>query len=492
MDLQPCLFLPRASDPAPRQRLPWWWPAVVAAAFTVLHHHRLPNEVSAMESLLLALALPVVLLPASRHWPSGAGAAALYVASCLLGMFVPFRWLAPALVAYGRLRWPSAVAAMLLVGAALGLSRLALCSMVRFLARGWGDSVACLLGASLMVLHDSALNCLAPWHEPATLGFALADLPGAPLLVRIGGPALLALCTLIAGLALVRRTTWLLATIPLFVLILAWLMRTPEAPSHWAKLEGLQLHPQPRGATWREELLAAYLRAESHEPAGIVVWPETACPYTERLRADRIPCKVPQPDSYSRLFGLHTIERIGHLQNAAVLQQSAALEANQVRQKQTLVPVYERNRLIEASGPDHTLRWGAYSLVAPICYEIFDRSRYVGLAASLGISISSDAFDPSGQASKLMTKATWLRALECGIPFARVSDTSFSAAFSADGGTLASLPKAQAVLWAELPVSETAHACGKAQRLVVGGLVLLVFLAAIAGWLGGRKTKATN
>lgn len=315
----------------------------------------------------------------------------------------------------------------------------------------------------------------------------LADVSGADRILARAGPAGLGFLALAGVLAALARSTRGVATLVCATALLAIPARcSPVGPT--LPLAGLQLDPEPMtDFRWHQKVVDAYLAAEPALPGGVVVWPEASYPLRERLRSGQPLSSLPAPAEHARVLGMHASMGFFRVANAVVVQ-APGEDGVAFRYKQRLAPVHETKRLLTPVDTGPTLLVRGEAALLPVCYEVLDRRMFTGAAARLGISISADGFDPSGQASKLLTRATWLRALECSIPFARVSNGTYSAAFDRDGRTLGQLGRGRGTLLAQLELPAVATPCGRAHRLTLLALaVLLTMLALIRGLADGRR-----
>jgi apolipoprotein N-acyltransferase len=453
-------------------------------AATLLLRPRLPGEAGTGERLLLLPALVCLLWPAHPAFRLGSAASLAYVLGHLAGLLGVYRWLSPILVE--QLGWSSvrAMAVLIMTGVAAATGRLLMGWAAGRLALALTPWPGCLAGGLLFADLELAVSFLAPFTEPLLLSFAAADLPGGAGLLRAGGPGLLTAAVITLVLALLqlrsrsaRRTAGLVAGGVLWGILALGLWPSPASTAADLPLVGLQLGQTFPGPHWQEQQLAAYLALERSPAGGVVVWPERAYPYRERIERRGGLLRLPPPRGYSRVLGLHAWRGFAAVNAVGIQEQGRA--GIRLREKRRLVPLFESGHLRVGRPLEEAVTLAGRPLLLPICYEILDRRTFTGQAALLGISVSADTFDPSGAASRIMTRATWLRALECGIPFVRVSDASSSAAFAADGTVLALLGRGPGLLRQHIQVPAMARTCGQGQRLWLGLLCGVVIVTVV-------------
>lgn len=421
---------------------------------------RLPYELSSASTLGLGLALLLRFLPAQLAESPVSKNGLAFMLGGATGLALAQRWLVPALRIYGHFSTVGAV--VLILGAAVALASCWLLGgyLLGVLCRRLPFGLGALLGALLLAGWEHAMQRLAPFLEPVTLGFTIADLPWAKNLVCAAGSELLCGAGVLAALGAweVLRSReharWQALAVLCGVLIAtttAALVHPARPVTDRLRIAGIQLGRSFDGVDWRQQQLAAFLAAEPREPGLVTIGPESVNPLMERERNLASLLYLPLAPAQARIFGM-IVRRSHELLNSVLVQDSAA-PLVQLRSKRRLVPLVETWRLAVPQEPEPQIRLRGLPVLLPICYEILDRASLRVQRAALGITISADGFDASGAASKIMTRATWLRAMELGIPFVRVSDMSASAAFLPDGRALGQLGTGPGVLRAELPLT---------------------------------------
>lgn len=418
------------------------WFAAVAAAATILHRARLPGELPTGELLLLGPSLAVLLAPASAGFRIRSPEGLAYLAGHTVGLILAHRWLPGVAEVYGGHGPVGSSARVLLLAVAVSAGRLlaahaagrACDALDRFAgARSpFLDGLGPLAGGvSFTCVH---LLAAAEWRwlEALTFGFGMADLPFADRLLRGGGAALCEAVFVVLALAAIRRDARTFASAAAAAIVVgAAAGGAPEPSGSPWRVQGLQLGQRVRGFDWHAEQVAALLAAESRD-VDLVIWPEGAYPYVEALKNGWHPAKLPCPEGYTRIFGMHGRGTAGLPTNDVVAQHPCGAPPD-YRHKAIAAPLYEARHLDLPPDPGTRIEVRNTTVALPICYEIFDRAYLRRSGAALVINVSADQFDQTGSVARILTRVAWLRAIELGIPVVRVSDGAYSAAFDAAG-----------------------------------------------------------
>jgi len=316
---------------------------------------------------------------------------------------------------------------------------------------------ALFLGAIGFSLFDLCLTYYFPSAEVVTIYFYVVDSFIGKSLLGIAGPMLFDIFWFILAGAIWNRSAKLLMFVMVIIPILIVFNRYQLAERKIAgrlDIVGLQYSPTPIGQHWQEDIIDHFRKHERLskgflESNTVFVWPEGAYPYVERLSDDAPSLRhLPAPENGFRLVGLLAARNFLQRLNAVMLQSS---NRQQYRTKQIVVPLYETNAQVYPLRTRDILLINDIDTIVPICYEILDR-KYYSTPTQLGISISSDLADPSGAMSLLLSRATWLRALEFQIPFIRVSNKSASLAVDANGNIAAYMPAIQGQFEVEVDI----------------------------------------
>lgn len=411
-------------------------PIAVFLATYVLYDPRAGDDTGALYSIALLLALSVLILPGSRTlWLSRWSARIAFVLGHTVGLAVCFSWIPGTLDNFAGYGFMSSW--FVFIGACVSVSvgRLVVLECVRAAS----TPHQCIMLA-LVELASISWYCV---FEGIGMLFAGADALGMPLCLRFYGYVPTMWILLYAAASVRDRDLRNLACI-LGIVVPANVAGTviPHAGSP-VSVAGIQgVWPEAR-ADWQDVLLATYADLERLAVAQIVVWPEGAYPYIERVSPSWRPRFVGTPSRFTRVFGMHTRERDGRTSNVVVVQSEGGVR---VRRKSSLVPIFESDVAAEV-GEDAELLISGVRVSLPICVEIMDRA-LVRRSPGLGliINISSDRFDPTTSASMIMSRAAWLRALEFGVTVIRVSDRSHSFAYDANGRRVGSLEVGRGVI----------------------------------------------
>lgn len=447
---------------------------VVFSATTafILYRPRLPSTERSAELLCILMLLAAARAPLL----CGAGMAA--------SLLWAHSWAFDVFRSFVGMSLPSALLLFTLSTALITLSHIGLF----YVAVGPLKSVP-LVGAAFISVGECAVAYVVPWYEAHTLGYALADASfWPPVFLKHGGPAALTFSVTAAALYLLKHQPWRAAGLATSLAALAALQARldPAVPvTEYVSLQGLQLAPPASGFDWPTEQVAAYRAAEGSEHASLSIWPERAYPFRERLLENPSLKRLPPPENFSRILGMHVAIGLFRTANAVILQSPASSYSTVgFRFKQRLAPLYETAWLEAPENSKNLLQFNKRPLLLPICYEILDRRYFTSATAALGVSVSADSFDPSGEASKLLTRAAALRAKECGCSFVRVSNGSFSGAFGPDGKPITMLGRGPGVLRASVPLVAVNHRCGAGHMRILVALSLFLIGAALVRWAG--------
>lgn len=358
----------------------------------------------------------------------------------------------------------------------------------------WNDPVSAVvwcLTAGLLLTPALALPMVAVWLirpglsprwwlPPAWLagewlksasGFHLGDLIHAqgyatPVLrsvAAIGMPAT-TLLGLIAATALgeaLARRRWPVAAPAVPVLL--WFAAVPAPQAHDEALAGV-------GVVHMANALTMPAPEDAIDP--LIVWPEAA--FQQQVHGEEGVQSPPvMLDALAPYVGRRhvvnvTLLRDGLPQNAAGLTDTEG-RIEILRAKSVLTPWGERPfRGMALMGPGFepgalpaTMRWGGYSLILTICYEVYGRALFTEAEPPEGgllVNIANDrAFGAGELGSRQAIAALALEAAETGLPAVRASLWGTAAIVSSTGQVLAtSAPGTTGVLrW---PVGEPAEA----------------------------------
>ena len=477
--------------------LPWlslWWIAVTIASRYV-HSPRLPGECLWTESLGSMLGYCVLMFPLRDRRLLGGIPAVVYVLGHYHGNLWAHKWALPVLMELGGYSRMKSLALLTVLGLALGGSFWLLLRLGSALRRS-SIAIAVLVFGGVLATGEYWISSYLPWIEPTTTGFLIADVWGGPSMVQVAGTALACfLFTCLTASVLLQSWRCACGSLAAFAVALSLAQLARAAADRdevvTVPIDGLQIAPKPAGADWRARQVEIYREAEAQSTSLIVVWPERAYPFIERIEHATALAHLAMPAHQTRILGLHASVNLFGVANAVLVQEPDENGGTmQYRYKRRLAPLYETRRLSIATSPDELLTIRRHRAFVPICYEILDRQYFQNRAASLGISISADTFDRSGAASVLLTRATWLRSLEFGIPFVRVSNASYSAAFDRQGHVLRQLGRGDGVLRASVPVLASPRTCGRSQRSFVCALMLIVAVCLAHTWMAARNNTS--
>lgn len=245
-----------------------------------------------------------------------------------------------------------------------------------------------------------------PWLEVLSLPYLLADFPITQWVIRHAGMEISGLLLWSMIVRLIIELSWWRLFLT-FGLLLVPLSQPDTEAMNFPMTIGLIQSPKT----------AVRLRAELPD---LMVLPEGSC--------------APPCLSYSglpRLFGARITE--GRKTYNAALFYDSSDRLVWRKTKTLLAPIIEQGIVHAGSDASPDVAIARVVVTVLICYEIMSRDLMAAGDSHLGITISSDLYDPSGQASSYLTKSTWLRALEFHKPVIRVSDSTGSAAFESDG-----------------------------------------------------------
>jgi apolipoprotein N-acyltransferase len=185
-----------------------------------------------------------------------------------------------------------------------------------------------------------------------------------------------------------------------------------------------------------EARLLAPLRSALRDADGrLVVWPETSWPHPLDLGD---PADAPALGDGAVLFGAITT-RSGQRYNSVLLSDRGRLV--HVADKVRLVPLTESSLTAGQAGRTHA--WRGVVLGAAVCWDAAfpDVARAAARAgAQVLIYLADDGYAFTGPVGRLHLRQARLRALETRRPVVLVQATGPSAAISADGRLVASLP----------------------------------------------------
>lgn len=437
------------------------------------------TESSFANQVITIVAVGIIVRPlawAANDWRRGG---AYYLVGSAIGLYFGFAWLEKPLHNYGLYSEWLCRTIMILLSILVALVRTGL-----FLS---GRVLGCT--RLLSVVPHFAWICLAeaiacyifPWSEVVSLHFICAYFPGSSLLIYLLGPTGYTFILCAVG-SLLSRRIWIFPVLIFFAIGVNYWNSLEEIYSDRIKVPvlGLQIPPLRRIAEDRaEQQIAHFLQAEGNAKEQINIWPEGAYPYpVPLLRHKQLPLLPPPNEGNFRVLGAQISNGMLNRYNAAIVQNSSSIA---YRIKGRLVPIYEQD-MFSTLPSSKTFQLKEFEVVIPICYEIFDRAYWSSLSFNIGISISSDLFDESGIASLLMDRATWLRAVECGSPFIRVSNVSGSIIVSDTGRVLAWAGSGPAKIRAVLSVPKGSRTpCGGADRFSCCALAALMLV--LVGYL---------
>jgi apolipoprotein N-acyltransferase len=185
-----------------------------------------------------------------------------------------------------------------------------------------------------------------------------------------------------------------------------------------------------------EARLLAPLRSALDDADGrLIVWPETAWPHP---LDPGDPTDAPVLGDGAVLFGAITT-REGQRYNSVLLSDGGRLA--HVADKVRLVPLTESSLTAGRAGRTHA--WRGVVLGAAVCWDaaFADVARVAARAgAQVLIYLADDGYAFAGPVGRLHLRQARLRALETRRPVVLVQATGPSAAISADGRLVASLP----------------------------------------------------
>lgn len=414
---------------------------LVFPATVLVHSPRLITDVGPIERLLLLPALALLLLPLSREDESGVG----YVLAHAAGLVYVEGWIATYLQVFdGHHR----VAAWGMLGmASIGVagSRYAL---LRALAWSTAHNLNWRLSTAVLSISVADLSIVraCPWYEAISILFACAEFPGVDKLIWLCGTDLATPLVVAAGVGLVTCPSRTACVVPV---ILGLLM-----------LGGVGLSPQQGRVVSMRILGVQSPRAEERAGELLVGHSSPPVAYSEVVTVAVLPegaCSGTCSDHVANVMVAGVVERRPRGEHPRFYNQVIAYD-NQAEGarilgkhiKQDAAPLGEARtvKTMPRHEPGPTL--GGIRIALPICYEVFDKRLVATFQGHLGISVSADIYDGSGIASRYMSKAAWVRALEFRIPFVRVSETVSSAAFSARGEVLGYLDRGEGVLRVDL------------------------------------------
>lgn len=399
-----------------------------------------------------------------------------------LGLLASFGWLGVVLRGAPRVGAVGAWAMLLLASISLAVARLVACDVASTIGRRVTGAWGVLVAGTLLAAVDLLTAWMTLWYHTISALFVIAEFPGIDLLLSAVGFELATIFVFIAAFAASRRPATMLAVIATGVLIVFAHSRCSSFESAGqVEFEGIQPGAALVQVPSPEQRLAWLERGGTRVEGSIVVWPEGAYPYDEHIGPGWRPKHLLLPLSHTLIFGMHG--RLGRPPGWSVAQVAVAVPAGSehamYRLKADLPPFFERGR-IQAGQDNRPLALPHGPTLLPICYEILNRSAFATTDAILVISVSADlSFDSSGSASMLLTKTAWLRAQEFGLPTARISDGSYSAAYGHDGRLLGALGDGSGTLRVSMKLPRAPRRVAWARYLAAGVVALALMVASV-------------
>lgn len=389
--------------------------------------------------------LLVMTLPMSPAWPRTRLPQAGYVLGHGAGVFLAHAWLIGVLVKTEGYSRASAAALVLGIALVLALYRLASLELLRrhCSARSpWSAGIcACVITGA-----DGWLVALFPFLEPLGLPALLMDLPGAAsTFSQFGLDLTAAICVFIALAVLHER--WFAAGVALVLFGFPAVIDGDQRTAGEVTLDVAVIQPGalPSARERRLELLHGLER--SAPDADLYLWPEAVIEADDE--ADLVAVLTRPGPVKARVFGISY--GTAALTLNGVVASDGERGAARFRWKERLAPG-EARRVAAGPAQPALLELLGADVWLPICYELLGRALPSASGAQLILSVASDEFDPSGSASRVMTRILRLRSMELGIPGIRVS-SRIGSAFVDERGQLLQLAEPGArVLRAELNV----------------------------------------
>ncbi|WP_373051397.1 apolipoprotein N-acyltransferase, partial [Thalassovita aquimarina] len=295
----------------------------------------------------------------------------------------------------------------------------------------------------------------------------------------------------------------------------SWLATTGPAPRA-APVVRLVQPNAPQHQKWDPEFIPTFFRRTVEATAAaprpdLIVWPETSVPVYLEYADETLAVIAGAAKGVPVILGAQRAEGQRIYNAAAVLDSSGAV--TQVYDKHHLVPFGEYMPFGDllagfgihglaanegagfSAGPGPRLfDLGALGTALPlICYEAVFPQDVAGAPERPGflLQITNDAWFGRFSGPYQHLAQARLRAIEQGLPMARVANTGVSAVIDARGRVTGSLPLGQAG-WIDLPLPAPAAPTIYARigDLFAAAAILLLFLAVIAAKAGVRTRKA--
>lgn len=457
--------------------VPWFLVANISTALGNWHSMPVGHTVL---SILKLTSLSMFIMPLCSLINCSSSALYALALGHSIGLMISYHWLLPLLKDGWHIGTCAAYIMMLLIAASISMVRIIMIVGAKRIVHNSVRFTSLYISATIVAGLDYCLAFFIPWYEPISIGFMIADAPGASAIISIGGTLALSVFYLLIALCLANGRNFLFALGIFLIACISWVKSLDRDHNKLGYLYIYGLQPG-REYPWPEQQMEALYALEKaydpHSVPNLVIWPERAYPYREQVerisRLHSLNANVP----FDRIIGAHVrVESGSRIANAIILSQQGSGHIIS-RLKTSAAPLYERGK-IATSQNKAIVGYKNYQLLVPICYEILDRTIWMQNNGNAGITISADLYDISNQASLILTKATRLRALECSVPFVRVSNGSYSAAFDEEGTAVAFLPPGQGILKVLVRLPTRLSDCRK-KWVATSSLLLTIVLVSL-------------
>ncbi len=370
----------------------------------------------------------------------------------------------PFFVDLAKTGWMAPFALLLMTGGlalfwALGFS------LARLMARSWLQVVALPLALTIAEIARSFLFTGFPWALPA---YIWIETPLSQALAFIGPFGLTYLTLQIAALPIVLNRTALGGAAALALFVSGWVATSNRLPDQIEYSETTVRLVQPNAAQhekWQREMVPVFWKRQLEATAApgdvdVVIWPEVAVPYLFDESPDlNVEIALRKPGA-TFIIGARHIDRTADrwFNSAAILNGDGSLQA--YYDKAHLVPFGEylpvasfwelfglrglaqnAGRYSAGSGDIVGAVDAVPEFIPAICYEIIfpHKIRAANENARWIVHITNDAWFGKFSGPYQHYAQTRARAIETGLPIARVANTGISAVIDPYGQTFVSL-----------------------------------------------------